>query len=189
MFGKEIISYRDEEWKDLELENLQERSKYKISNYGRIISYYYSEEGQLLKLGKVNGYHSFTLKNKDGKRLYMYVHRLVAMHFLKKDSEDEKFVIHLDNNRHNNYYRNLKWATQSEQFYHHQKINPELVEKFKPKGDRAWSKLTEVEVKIIKRKLQSGKTKRKVIARQFGISEMQLSRISTGENWGNVLPD
>lgn len=30
------------------------------------------------------------------------------------------------------------------------------------------------------------KTRQKMIARQFGVSEMQISRIKSGENWGNV---
>jgi DNA invertase Pin-like site-specific DNA recombinase len=30
------------------------------------------------------------------------------------------------------------------------------------------------------------KTRLKIIAKQFGISEMQLYRIKTGENWGHI---
>ena len=190
MTANDIKSFRDEEWIDLTLDNLSERSKYRISNYGRIISYYYNEEGVLLKLGNINGYRSFVIRDKNGKKLYLYVHRLVAIFFLDKPKEDQDIVLHLDNNRHNNYYRNLTWANQSEQYFHNLKVNPN-AKKLQPKGDRAWSKLTEAEVKIIKRKLQdpNRKTKMKVLARQFGVSEMQLSRIKSGENWGKVLPD
>ena len=53
MSGK-IENYRDEEWKDLKIKNLTERHKYKISNYGRIISYYFDKKGKLLKLGDVD---------------------------------------------------------------------------------------------------------------------------------------
>lgn len=190
MTSKQINSYRDEEWKDLTLDNLSERSKYRISNYGRIISYYYNEDGVLLKLGNVNGYRSLAIRDKDGKKLYMYLHRLVAEFFLDKPMEDQNIVLHLDNNRHNNYYRNLVWANQSGQYYHNLKVNPN-AKRLQPKGDRAWSKLTESEVRIIKRKLKdpNRKTKMKVLARQFGISEMQLSRIKSGENWGKTLID
>lgn len=190
MTPNHIKNYRDEEWKDLTLENLSERSKYKISNYGRVISYYYKKEGQLLKLASVHGYKSLSIKDKDGRKLYLYMHRLVAKYFLDEPKEDQNIVIHLDNNRHNNYYRNLKWANQSEQYHHNLKVNPR-AKKLQPKGDRAWSKLTEAEVKIIKRKMNDPKrkTKMKVLARQFGVSEMQLSRIKSGENWGKVTPD
>lgn len=187
MLSNNIKSYRDEEWKDLTLDNLSERSKYKISNYGRVISYYYNKDGVLLKLGNIHGYRSLTFRDKEGKQLYLYVHRLVAEYFLDKANEDQNIVLHLDNNRHNNYYRNLKWANQSEQYYHNLKVNPK-AKKLQPKGDRAWSKLTEAQVKIIKKKLSDPKrkTKMKVLARQFGVSEMQLSRIKSGENWGKV---
>jgi hypothetical protein len=190
MTPKHIKSFRDEEWKDLSIDNLSERSKYKISNYGRIVSYYYSKEGVLLKLGNVLGYRSLSIRDKDGKQLYLYVHRLVAEHFLDKPKDDQNIVLHLDSNRHNNYYRNLKWANQSEQYHYNLKVNPN-AKRLQPKGDRAWSKLTESEVRVIKRKLKdpNRKTKMKVLARQFGISEMQLSRIKSGENWGNVKVD
>jgi hypothetical protein len=44
---------------------------------------------------------------------------------------------------------------------------------------------------MIKRKLSDPKrkTRMKMIAKQFGISEMQLYRIKTGENWGHVTID
>lgn len=187
MEPRNINSFRDEVWKDLTLENLKERSKYKISNYGRVISYYFNKEGALLKLGNVKGYRALPIKDKDGKKLYLYMHRLVAQFFLDKPNDDQNIVIHLDNNRHNNYYRNLKWANQSEQYYHNLKVNPN-AKKLQPKGERAWSKLTEAQVRIIKRKINdpNRKTKMKVLARQFGISEMQISRIKSGENWGKV---
>jgi DNA-binding Xre family transcriptional regulator len=52
-------------------------------------------------------------------------------------------------------------------------------------------KLTEAKVKILKRKLldPNRKTRIKMLARQFGVSEMQLHRIRTGENWGHVKID
>jgi hypothetical protein len=158
--SNKIVSYRDEEWKDLKLKNVSTRHKYKISNYGRIISYYYSKEGKLLKLGNVLGYKSFVVTDINGKLNYLYAHRLVAETFLEKPKPEETLVIHLDNNRHNNYYRNLKWASEREQYFHQIKVNPK-VKPLKPKGPRAWSKLTESEVKLIKRKLLIPSVKQK----------------------------
>jgi len=50
------------------------------------------------------------------------------------------------------------------------------------------TKLTETKVKLIKRKIfdPNRRTRMKMIAKQFGISEMQLYRIKSGENWGSV---
>lgn len=186
-----ITGFRGEEWKDLIIDNVTEKHKYKISNYGRIISYFYHTEGRLLKMGNVKGYITFTLKDKDGKKLYFYVHRLVAEYFLDEPVPGQTVIMHIDNNRHNNYYKNLKWASESEKFRYHIKNNPKVRDSFKPKGPRAWSKLSESDVKLIKRKLfdPKRKTKMKILARQFGVSEMQLYRIKSGENWSSVEPD
>ena len=49
-------------------------------------------------------------------------------------------------------------------------------------------KLTVVKVMLIKKLLAKPdrKTRLKMIAKQFGVSEMQISRIKSGENWGHI---
>jgi DNA-binding Xre family transcriptional regulator len=44
-------------------------------------------------------------------------------------------------------------------------------------------------VKRLKKKLldPNRKTRYKILAKQFGVSEMQLHRIKTGENWGHII--
>ncbi|MFM8744380.1 MAG: hypothetical protein ACKODM_13800, partial [Cytophagales bacterium] len=101
----------------------------------------------------------------------------VAIHFLKKPSKQHKFVIHLNYNRNDNHYKNLKWATLQERFTH-QRSNPNYR--------NANAKLTEKQVLTIKQKLSLGKTTLKQIALKFGISDMQVHRIKTGENWGKT---
>jgi hypothetical protein len=188
MASNKIKSYVDEEWKDLVLEDLPEKNKYKISNYGRIISYYYKPEGVLLKLSDIHGYKALNCKDKKGKQKTLYVHRLVAEFFLDKPKKGQILVLHKDNQRHNNVYTNLFWASDKERFHHNLKFDRSF---YKNQKYRAWSKLTEPQVKIIKRKLADPKrkTKMKVLARQFGVSTMQISRIKSGENWGIVKPD
>jgi len=41
---------------------------------------------------------------------------------------------------------------------------------------------------LLKKKLldPGRKTRMKILAKQFGVTEMQLHRIKTGENWGEV---
>ena len=75
----------------------------------------------------------------------------------------------------------------------HQFSNPQIeVKKFqesllgiKRKPNTKMSKLTENEVLLIKRKLNRGATLRS-ISKQFGVSDMQIHRIKTGENWGHL---
>lgn len=190
MSDKKIKNFWDEEWKELKLDNMQERSKYKISNYGRVISYYFNKEGTLLKARDGNGYRSFCIKDNNGKNMYLYVHRLVAMLFLPPPREDQNIVIHLDNVRSNNYYKNLQWASLDEKRAHQDKMDPGWHYRGNW-GRRKYHKLTETQVKWIKKKINdpNRKTRMKMIAKRFGISEMQLYRIKSGENWSSVEPD
>jgi len=98
--------------------------------------------------------------------------------------EDQKYLVHLDFDKENNRSWNLKWAKKKEMFLHHRK-NPKKINR---KGKRTYSKLTEGRVRLIKKKIfdPNRKTRMRLIAKQFGISEMQLYRIKSGENWGEV---
>lgn len=178
-----IKSFWDEEWKEIVFdEKISEKEKFKISNYGRIINCKAAEEF-LVKKHFINGYQTLPLKQKkNGKATSRYVHKLVAEQFLEQN--DGVYVIHLNYEKTDNHVKNLKWATKKEK-ENHQFSNPDYE---KRKGLRTYTKLTETKVKLIKRKINdpNRRTRMKMIAKQFGISEMQLYRIKRGENWGNV---
>ena len=182
-----IRSYRNERWKEIVFDNkISEKEKFKISNYGRIINCK-KEQEFLVNEYFINGYQNLPLKQRvNGKNTSRYVHKLVAESFLDR-KEDELYVIHLNYDKKDNRVENLKWATKREKEVH-QYTNPEYVNKVhKPRT----AKLTETRVKLLKRKLNdpNRKTRLKMIAKQFGVSEMQLHRIKTGENWGYVTED
>jgi len=180
--------YRNEEWKEIIFDDIISiDEKWKISNYGNLLQLkdhnYIRRKSSLL-----NGYYAITLiQEANRKNTKRYIHKLVAQHFLPK-KEDDLYVIHLDYDKENNHVSNLKWATKREKELHQQK-NPIFIEAVANK--RVNYKLDEAKVKIIKRKLNStkSKTRLKVIARQFGVSDMQIHRIKTGENWGHVKLD
>src|SRR5690606_29513347 len=102
----------------------------------------------------------------------------------KCPSEGHKFVIHLDFNKANNHYRNLKWVTQ-EELTEHNSRNPN-VKNAARKSIITNQKLTETDVIRLKRKLQRGNNKLYKLAREFGITHTQLNRIRKGENWGHI---
>lgn len=184
-----IINLKNEVWKDFKKSHWKEREKYKISNYGRVISYKKNPEGALIDPGKVGGYPAFTVIKQDGKNELIFGHRAVAELFIE-NPENKKFVIHKDFDKENNRFQNLAWVTQKELTEHNSK-NPRVIEaKEKKKIKRSYSKLSEAKVKLIKRKINdpNRKTRMRLIAKQFGISEMQLYRIKSGENWGSVEP-
>lgn len=178
-----IRKLRGELWKKITFdENILDTKKYKISTHGRVIVYTNDEE-KLLKETFINGYRNLYLKQRlNGKSTSRYVHKIVAEHFLEK-KEDDQYVIHINYDKADNRVENLKWATKREKELH-QFSNPKHKDTFR----RTYSKLTEGRVKLIKRKIfdPNRKTRMKMIAKQFGISEMQLYRIKSGENWGSV---
>ncbi|OUR98356.1 HNH endonuclease [Flavobacteriales bacterium 33_180_T64] len=179
-----IQNYRKEIWKEIQFDDkICTDKKYKISNFGRIKNCT-SDKELLVKESFINGYQNLPLKQKrNGKSTSRYVHKLVAEHFL--DKNDGVCVIHLNYEKTDNKVANLKWATKREKEIH-QFSNPEFKNIVRKIPSHA--KLTETKVILIKRKINdpNRRTRMKMIAKQFGISEMQLYRIKTGENWSWV---
>lgn len=179
-----IRNYWNEKWKTVKFgDEISENEKFKISNYGRIINCK-GESEILVKAYFINGYQNLPLTQKrNGKQTSRYVHKLVAEHFIEKN--DGVCVIHLNYDKTDNKVENLKWATKREKEIH-QFSNPTYKNRVQRTPTNA--KLTETRVMLIKRKLNdpNRRTRLKMIAKQFGISEMQLHRIKTGENWGYV---
>ncbi len=177
-----IKDFWDEEWKEIVFdEKISENEKFKISNYGRIINCK-TDKDFLVKESYINGYQTIPLRQKTGKATSRYVHKLVAEHFLEKGDKDR--VIHLNFDKLDNRVVNLKWATKKD-WQEHQLNNTEWR---KIQKKRTYCKLSEAEVKLIKKKINdpNRKTRMKMIAKRFGISEMQLYRIKSGENWASV---
>ncbi|MBN2349284.1 MAG: HNH endonuclease [Bacteroidales bacterium] len=186
------INYWDEAWKPVKFDGINEQERYEISNYGRIRIYKKeTNDWKILKPANVNGYQYFSFKsNIDWKhRKTKCVHRLVAELFLNRPSENYDNVIHLDFNKWNNYFKNLKWATREELLVHSQLSPRTKIAQEKRKGTITNAKLTESQVMRLKMKLKRGKNPLYKIAKEFGITHTQLNRIRRGENWGHVKID
>jgi len=183
-------SFWNELWKELELvdEGKPRLRKYAISNYGRVVSYKESiETGKLLKCGLIEGYPVLSLGHKI--KVSRCLHKLVAYYFLPEPNPGQEYVIHFDFDKLNNSVKNLQWTT-TEQMLHHQNQNPRVqyARKNPPKRTKG-QKLTSKQVLKLKIAITDPNRKRtyKQIAKRFGISEMQLYRIKSGENWGHVV--
>ncbi|WP_016779116.1 HNH endonuclease [Anaerophaga thermohalophila] len=186
-----VESYWNEEWKEIPFEKGALRKRYAVSNYGRVVSYCTDDmsDAAFVKGGTLKGYKTLPLRPFGRSRTY-YVHKLVAEQFIGKDSDDQKYVIHLDYNKCNNFVENLCWANKKDMFEHQQK-NPTVVEgrkRLKENRRSEGGKLTDTQVMLLKKRISDPrrKTRLKIIARQFGISEIQLHRIKRGENWAHI---
>ncbi len=186
-----VKNLKNEVWKDLQIKNKSAlRKKYAVSNMGRVISYHESiEDGKLLNGSTVEGYTVLNIKPADTYQS-LYLHREVARLFSPKTSRAQKYVIHLDFNKKNNKVNNLRWATKEEMEKHQQNSPAKLAYKEQQRHRLKGLKLNVTKVKSIKRLLDKpGKKTMKQIAEQFSISEMQLYRIKSGENWSHVTLD
>lgn len=174
-----------EQWKEILFNVKNLRSRYAVSNLGRIAVYKDNfEDGQLLAGTMNNGYASLKIKP-GGHDIQLMVHRLVAEAFLPKPAKDRVFVIHKNFKKTDNVVSNLKWANQKETEKHAQN-NPVVIRSRKQHLAEG-HKLNIAKVKEIKKLLRNpGNLTMKSIAKKFRISEMQLYRIKRGENWGHV---
>ncbi len=187
MTEKKNQSYWNEKWVRIHFDAVEVQPHYEVSNYGRLRSFQNLPTGEIIGGSKIQGYKSLNIRLQGNKTANRYVHKLVAEFFLKKPSEAHKFVVHLDFDKLNNYYENLKMVTREEMTLHN-KDNPAILEKVRPKRTKNY-KLTESKVMMIKKMLKSDKNRLKMIAKQFGITHTQLNRIRSGENWGYVTID
>lgn len=114
--------------------------------------------------GELKGAYA-SLTDAEGKLHNVSVSSLVAISFgviSRKINKRKKTIAHKDGNKRNLHYSNLEV------------VNKVFVN----------SKLTLKEVKHIKKLIKEEMPLNK-IAKLFGVSEMQINRIKTGENWGN----
>lgn len=178
-----VRSLAGERWKELDLKKGVTTKRYAISNRGRIVSFKNKiEDGYPLRPRLTQGYPSVTIGREANRQNY-YLHRLVAEYFVKRPSPRHSFVIHLDHVKENNRASNLRWVRHETQIEHALKDPNVLIRQNPAEGP----KLNTSKVKRIKRALQSKKQPTlKALAKQFKVSDMQIHRIKTGENWSHV---
>lgn len=93
-----------EEWRPIkDYEGL-----YEVSNMGRVKSYHGKEK--ILKPWKNSSGYLYVVLSKNNKSKTITIHRLVALHFVDGWFEGAH-VDHIDTNRENNIWTNLRWVT------------------------------------------------------------------------------
>jgi len=179
-----------EVWKPLIFSGWKQlRNRYAVSNTGRIASYKKNilTDGKLLSGSLTTGYRTLNLHRPNNKGT-LYIHREMAKLFLKKPSPAYKYVIHRNHNKLDNKISNLKW-TNLEQMIDHQQNSPaKIAYKEKQANRKEGLKLNATQVKKIKSILNSKNRNITIrrLAQKYGVSEMTMYRIKSGENWGRI---
>jgi len=180
--------YSKERWKEFFISNAQDATCQRIfvSDFGRVrIKDIINNTFCFAKTSQRNGFLVFTYLDTGGNPKEYAIHRAVALTFLKNIDQSHTFVIHKDLNKHNNYYKNLKFVDYKGLQKHHQKAK-DFFDKTKLRD--ANTKLTFEQVKSIKKRLNADASfgTLTVLANEYNISLTQITRIKLGENWRHV---
>jgi hypothetical protein len=177
-------------WKLFKFQGYKDmRKRYALSSTGRMASYDEDilKDGLLLNGSLTTGYRSLNL-HRPGYNSALYVHREIARLFLKKPSSKHIYVIHKNHNKLDNALKNLKWATLKETIEHQQSSPAKIAYHERQANTGIGLKLTAPQVRSIKAQLNN-KNRRltiKQLAAKYGVSEMTMYRIKSGENWGRI---
>jgi hypothetical protein len=190
-----ISKIANEKWKQVTFAGWETmQRKYAISSMGRLASYTskVEKDGILLKGSEIEGYNVLRLRVQGAYVAFLF-HRLVAEAFCKKGKAGFDYVIHLNHKKQDNKASNIKWATKEEVAAHNKnspavKAYRKQVQETAPDIKKGL-KLTIAQVKQIKTLLKNPKRKltHKQIAEKYGLSEMAITRMKRGENWGHVV--
>lgn len=165
------------------------RNQYAVSSHGRIASFKTDvlADGKLLDGSVTTGYRSLNL-HRPGKQGALYIHREIAKLFLQKPSPKHKYVIHKNHNKMDNALKNLRWATKEEMIAHQQKSPAKIAYKEAQANKQVGLRFTASQVAKIKAQLfnENRRLTIRQIADKYGVSEMAMYRIKSGENWGRV---
>ncbi len=176
--------YKDEKWHRITFDDMDENEMVEISNFGRIKSYKTRPvTGKILGGSWLSGYNILVMMRTANRRKTLFVHKLVAEYFVEKSTPGHDQIIHVDYNKKNNHFTNLKWVTKEGLAEHRRNDKNYNSKKIRN------SKLTESDVIRLKKMLKRGKIKPYRLAQEFGITHTQLNRIKNGENWQHIKVD
>lgn len=164
---------------------------YSISSIGRVRSEERTIEGdrgyrrtfpeKLMKpLNNGNGYMSVVFWT-GNKQKRVYIHRLVAEHFIANPSAKPQ-VNHLDGDKSNNQISNLAWSTEKENMSHAYSTG------LAKSGENCKFSVLKKE-DVIEIYSTKGKVNAKELASKFGISTGQIWKIRAGIRWKKEIAE
>lgn len=182
------MSSKKEIWKEVTIDGRKPSVPYVISNQGRF-GVVANGKVEVRNFKPTNGNYRYNIRQ-NGKNKAIFLYKEVARAFLKKPSPKSRFIIHKDHDYLNNNVSNLKWAS-SEEHRAHTINSPRSVEAREKKaitGSTRSKVMSEKQVTTLKKMIWDPRRKLslKKLAEKFGVSEMQVYRIKTGEFWYHI---
>lgn len=170
-----------EQWKDIK----NYEGMYQISNYGRVKSLdRLSSNGHLIKsrymkVSKKNNDYLYVGLSKSGVQKKYFIHRLVALAFID-NPHDFPQINHIDENKTNNYYKNLEWCTQKYNNNYGTKVERQVnnTDYTKIKRKMKCKKVMQLSLKDEIIKIYPSA---RAAARQLNISQGDISKIASGK--------
>lgn len=153
-------------------------SKYKVSNFGRVVSFFHKNP-RVLKPNMSAEYPSVQVRKDEGGQRNIGVHRLVAMHFLY-NNQNLPVVNHKDGNKKNFRASNLEWCSCAYNSQHAISLSENRHGENHHK-----SILSNAKVLAIAEAIRNGDSN-KTIRRNFGISPQVLHGIKSGIRYGRL---
>ena len=153
---------------------------YRVSNFGDVHNL---QRNRYLKpRNERSGYLGFYL-SKDGKKEHHMVHRLVLHAFGPPQPSTRHQCNHIDGDKLNNHISNLEWVTPSENRKHAFDIGINVP----ARGEQvSSSRLTETQVKRIRRVYAQGLQTQAALARYYQVHYMTIWNIIHRKNWKHI---
>lgn len=181
-FGS-VTEIEGERWKRIRISSTL---KYDISDWGRVRRL--KKDGKYFYINTMTGHRYAQFVYTDTitfKRIHLYVHLLVAKYFLPKQ---KGCLIHIDFNNYNNRVDNLKFVSFEEALNRRSPLRHSRKDIYKKQFIngvvKAHTKLTVKDIIKIKKDLPKLSTRELMV--KYKISDSQVYRIKTGENWGYI---
>lgn len=168
------ISLNGELWKKFYIDDMP-NAEYYVSTKGRVYNY---ATNNILNLHKnETGYMRFRISESRENSRSVFIHRAVAILFIKNDNPEKIQVNHIDGNKENNCVDNLEWCTASENNQHAHDNNLR-------------SNITEIKLDIdlankIREEYSIGNTSVIKLAEKYGVSRSCIQSVLNNRSWKN----
>lgn len=161
--------------------------RYEVSDAGRVkgLQGRWGRGGMLKPNPSGKGYQVVGLYNATGETK-TYVHRLVLITFVGEPLDGQTQCNHKNGDKTDNRLVNLEWVSPLENIRHAIGTLGHSPARSNPGETNGNSKLTEADVREIRRLLATGKYTQKEIGRKFGVSDYPIGAIARNCHWSSL---